>query len=228
MHTTFIPFAGVDVGYSHTKYVFEQSSGAEHHGSFQSLVGELNGRMPSTAGSGRRERVWFWPMSAARTLVTGPDTGNYMRKIAAEADSDFCLSDGYLCLYRTALHHIATEALSRTPSKTAHVTISRLVGGLPLTTLQKHREALKAKMLGVHVLPPQAGYAQEITVDVRAVSVIPQPEGALLYSVDADPDYKLEFGKSRNLVIDVGGGTTDWFRSTGNYGRAEDNVKIQK
>lgn len=111
-------------------------------------------------------------------------------------------------LWQNAKHHGATRGLH----------IEHLVVGLPLNAVFKKARYLREKCLGEHLLPGIApGAASEpIKVFVKEVTVVGQPQGAVVNFSKGRPtggflpDEKL-------LVIDMGGGTFDWFLSLGDY-----------
>jgi plasmid segregation protein ParM len=123
-------------------------------------------------------------------------------------DKEFCLSNVYLALLRGSLSYMKQPK------------IDLLVLGLPLTTYQSHRDALREKMTGGHKIfnPNRAtnpSAPEFMSVEVAAVRVVPQPVGAFFnYSIPRG--IYDEMNQQRNLVLDIGFGTFDWFVADGN------------
>lgn len=122
-------------------------------------------------------------------------------------DKDFALSDSYMARVLGALHYMVAampEGADR---------IDMLVVGLPVNTIEMHKEALAAKMRGTHKLP----FDREVFVE--DVHVFPQPLGAFfnfMYSKDDQNQLRPEELKSQmNLVIDPGFFTFDWLLAKG-------------
>ena len=112
---------------------------------------------------------------------------------------DYSSSDQYLALLRGALHYMLRATGAR------NMVIRYLVVGLPLTTYQARQGALKLRCMGIHHIDASD---EGRTVKVENVLVIPQPQGALM-----------NFGRAmapdcQTLVVDIGGGTTDWLLAT--------------
>lgn len=122
---------------------------------------------------------------------------------------DYCLSDKYMALVRGAFHYMAKHE-----GNPAELVIRHLVVGLPLSTYAEYQPRLQARLLqGDHLLPDPAHPESLRRVTVERVSVIVQPQGALvnfsLYNSSV-------FDEGRwSLVVDAGGGTLDWFLTRG-------------
>lgn len=101
-------------------------------------------------------------------------------------------------LYYMCKHHKVTGSL----------TIERLCVGLPVATYFSHKALLEKETVGTHVVPCPSDHTKTIKVHVKACIVISQPQGAAL-------NYSLKDGigvdKKRIVVLDLGGGTFDWF-----------------
>lgn len=124
---------------------------------------------------------------------------------------EYALSDKYLALLRGALFYMACDAGSA-----REVVIDYLVLGLPLTTYHLHHRQLGQRALGMHVMR-RSTEADAHRVIVRQARVIVQPAGALI-SLGARSG-RMPDGLS--LVIDVGGGTLDWYLTTGSHPNLE-------
>lgn len=122
---------------------------------------------------------------------------------------DYCLSDKYMALMRGAFHYI-----SKHEGNPAELVIRHLVVGLPLNTYAEYQARLQARLLqGEHLLPDPAHPESVRRVTVERVSVIVQPQGALVnYSLNNSSVFD---EASWSLVVDAGGGTLDWFLARG-------------
>lgn len=121
---------------------------------------------------------------------------------------DYCLTPKYKALLKGALYYMALA------EDADHLVIDQVVVGLPLSTFAQHRVALEELVKGEHVMRRSGGGASStVRVTVDSVQAIVQPQGALLHHGVKRGGKMPEGG---TLVVDVGGGTLDWFncRST--------------
>ena len=194
----------VDVGYCNVKYTL----GRAHEGNSQPV---RTGLFPALAPRLAAARVASDPGSqkidgcsvdvAGVEYFVGRDAqynGSNLepRTIAPE----YCTTGKYLALLRGALNEMGEAA-----GGGCAFHIDDLVVGLPLTTFQQYRRQLAMRLEGEHEVRTSAGFTRHFRVG-RA-HVIVQPFGALL-----------NFGVARKgeldgwtLVVDVGGGTLDWY-----------------
>ncbi len=139
------------------------------------------------------------------TYFVGP--GAPQRGSGVEArivGEDYSASDKYLALLRGALHYMAQDAQAGD-----QLVIRRLALGLPLNTYFDACEQLSMRAVGEHVI----GDADtQHTVTVEKVRVIVQPQGAMINFGYRNGGEALD---GLTLVVDVGGGTLDWYLSEG-------------
>jgi plasmid segregation protein ParM len=121
--------------------------------------------------------------------------------------ADYSQSTGYKALFRGALHSIA-----RANAVKGDLTIETLVAGLPLSTIHTHSAALREFIQQPHKMPQPADKDRELTVVIKNAMVMGQPQGALM-------SYQVAKGRidrtATTLVLDMGGGTFDWYLATG-------------
>ncbi len=211
-----IPVAAVDVGYFSTKYTSGRAANRQSSeivvGSIPSICPRVTGEATATAGMS----------SLAGVVVTvnevphfvGPDAS--LRSSGREARAvldDYARSDAYKALFLGALHYICRAALPA-DSKATVIEIKRLVVGLPLNTLFAQTEALRTMVEGAHTIPALPYGNQELQVVVRSCTVVAQPQGAMI-SHGAMSGNAQAFFKQNILVLDIGGGTFDWYLSHG-------------
>jgi plasmid segregation protein ParM len=122
--------------------------------------------------------------------------------------ADYCLSDKYMALLRGALHYISKDV-----GNPAEMLIKHLVVGLPLSTFATYQAKLQARLAGEHLLPDPSQPEAMRRVTVGKVSVIVQPQGALVHH--SLQNSRVVEGSSWSLVVDAGGGTLDWFLARG-------------
>jgi len=199
----------IDVGHFNTKYTLGRGDGADNNQVQRRMFTSLAPRVAKTqvidtTGAPRTaacivgvDGVDYWVGPGAANQASGSEP--------RFVNDDYCLSARYYALMLGALNDIAKEAAA------AHeLLIEQLVLGLPLTTYIKHADALRSRMTGEHRIG-RTGEPVARRVTVKEVSVLVQPHGALM-----------NLGASRfaalsglNLVVDAGGGTTDWFVTRG-------------
>jgi len=108
---------------------------------------------------------------------------------------DFSRGPKYMACVLGALHYIVADSGGGAPIEISHLTV-----GLPLNTYADYRAPLRERLEGSHSLGQHR-------VVIRKVHVLPQPQGALLYHA-AKSSSPMD---GWTLVIDVGGGTLDWY-----------------
>lgn len=211
-----LPNIGIDVGHYATKFTLGRTSGPASLGSTIrtdsiSSVAVSTGPLKELATARRLDGVtlavgnslYFVGKSAPNLL--GPH-GNFRR-----ASDFYCTTDAYKALYRGAQWYIAEQH-----GVTRSLVIEHLVVGLPLNTISNYAATVEANSIGMHELPAPHDASQTITVEVKEVVVVAQPQGAIVNYIESQPHGVVE-DEDLLLVIDMGGGTFDWFVSTGDY-----------
>lgn len=121
---------------------------------------------------------------------------------------DYSQTSDYKAIFLAALFHIARDL-----GVTEKLEIDTLVMGLPLSTVYTHSSALREMAKGMHTIPSPSIKGATMEVVIQHVTVIAQPQGALLahglgHAVTSGADFN-------TLVLDMGGGTFDWFMAKG-------------
>ncbi len=199
---------GIDVGFFSTKF----TTGRIAEGTSRSAI--PTDRFPSVAPFQHVE-----PQTPASAVVgdgvrltvdgvahyVGKDTlleaGGYGMTGFAE---DYSTTTAYKALFRGALYMIA-----KANAVPGDMSIDMLVAGLPMASYDRFRGPLEAFMLEPHVLPHPVVSGAELTVQVLRTRVLGQPQGALV-NHQLSKGVKFRPGQL-NLVLDLGGGTFDWF-----------------
>lgn len=216
MTTVTLPVAAVDVGYFSTKYTSgraqEGAVSMIRTGSIPSICPRVAGEATATAGMSALSGVVVTVNGVPHFV--GPDAS--LRSSGREARAvldDYARSDAYKALFLGALAYICRDALPPN-SEVTTVEIRRLVVGLPLNTLMDQRDALREMVEGTHNVPPLPYGKEPLKVVVRSCTVVAQPQGAMVSHGAASGDAQNLF-KQNILVLDIGGGTFDWYLSHG-------------
>lgn len=205
-----VPFAALDIGYFSVK-------GATHRDEnkrintfvFPSIAPIVRNNQSTYTGLSGMKGVNI--MVGENNYFVGPDAQLTTGKLQLRnTNENYINTDEYKALFLGGLYHIV-EAYRPNLNGVNHITINRLIGGLPLNTIESGKDSVRALMEGEHILPGVLG-KEPITVHVKSASIIPQPQGAL-YSATArrKPEEIADFFSRNLLVLDVGGGTFDWF-----------------
>jgi PRTRC genetic system protein D len=204
-----LPAAGIDVGFFSTKY----SKGRAADGvdilvdQIPSLAPRINGGLQSFSQDHERQGVLI-EVEPGLFHYVGPDAHNTGKSLGTRAAiSNFSEGSAYKALFLGALYFMA-----RHHQVTTTLVIDRLVVGLPLNTVYTHSEALKIMTFGEHTLPHPSLPGAFIKVIVKDAIVVAQPQGALI--THGIRKYGQPSDKS-SLVLDMGGGTFDWYVSDG-------------
>lgn len=120
---------------------------------------------------------------------------------------NFSETPRYKALFLGALHYLFEDSGAQN-----ELVIKELVLGLPLNTYDSASKGLINMAEGEHLLPSGKGPNESRRVTIEHVSVIFQPQGALLSHGINNPG---TFKKGWVLVVDAGGGTLDWFVTNG-------------
>jgi len=207
-----IPVAAIDVGYFATKFTTGRDS-----------KGEINtGKIPSICPIIFQEALPTTGMSALsgvtikvkdQMFFVGPDAAlRSSGRDARTVNENFARTDTYRALFLGALHYMCREFCKDSPETTS-IEIKRLVVGLPLNTLLSERSALREWVEGGHNIGEMPWGKTPVKVTIRSCTVVAQPQGALLsYAAQRQTGNSSE---ENSLVLDMGGGTFDWFLTHG-------------
>jgi plasmid segregation protein ParM len=198
---------GIDVGFFATKYTTGRIAGGNARaaiptGQFPSVAPFQHVDAPASAdAAGDGVRLTVDGVSHYIGRDTLLEAGGWGMTGFAE---DWSTSTAYKALFRGALYQVA-----RANSVAGELVIEMLVAGLPITSCQAYRGRLETFILEPHRLPHPASADRELTVRVLHTRVMGQPQGALV-------NHQLSRGArfkpgQMNLVLDLGGGTFDWF-----------------
>lgn len=208
-----IPASAVDVGYFSNKFALHRQVVGEkteiHCASFLSVCPQVLERTSSQQLGGIGEPIGVSVQIDGQLYFVGPDA--YLRGDYSDTRSvieNYAASDQYRALVKGALYYIAQHHLSN------HADINRLVinyvgCGLPMTTIDVAKQDVLDAVNGDHHLPPLPGRTESLLVTVKNTLIIPQPQGALLnMAYQAGSTSAID---ESILVVDLGGGTLDWF-----------------
>lgn len=186
----------IDVGYSWTKYVVEGSRADQIRcRAFPSVAPRASGRDLALDGLTRRQTVPITVDGVA--FEVGPEAPLVQEVVQAlPHDNRYIYTPEYLALLRGALRLMHVD----------HVDL--LVVGLPVALFGPQREALEARLVGVH----DVGGGVELPV--RAVKVLAQPVGAL-FSATIEHASLQHLQRARLLLVDAGWRTCDWVVTSG-------------
>lgn len=199
----------IDVGHFSTKYTVSRRDGGDNNQiqtrMFTSVAPRVARTQAIDATGATRTAACIVGVNGVDYWV-GPGAANQASGSEPRfVNEDYCLSPRYYALMLGALNDMAQHEEAE-----HELVIEQLVLGLPLTTFLKHADALRSRMTGEHRIG-RTGEPVLRRVTIKEVSVLVQPHGALM-----------ALGASRfaalsglNLVIDAGGGTTDWFVTRG-------------
>lgn len=199
---------GIDVGFFSTKFTTGRtaegvSRSAVPADQFPSIAPFQHVDAQGPADTARRDGVRVIVDGVAHYV--GKDTllesGGFGTTAVAP---DYSTTTAYKALFRGALHMIA-----RANDAQGDLVIEMLVGGLPMASYDEFKGHLEAFMLGPHVMPHPADRNRELTVTISRAKVLGQPQGSL---VNHQLSRGVKFSPGQmNLVLDLGGGTFDWF-----------------
>lgn len=208
-----IPAAGIDVGYFSNKFVLgskkENGSAVLICDSFVSVCPHVSKTRASSTLGGIREAEGITVEVDGALHFVGPDAN--LRGDSTDTRAvlpNYAASSEYRALVKGALYYIASNNLAEYPNIN-RLDINIMGCGLPMTTIDTAQPDVLKAVNGVHKLPPLPGRTEELTVNVKGCLIIPQPQGALINHASlAGSTAAIE---DNILVVDMGGGTLDWF-----------------
>lgn len=210
-----IPAAGIDIGFFSTKFSLGETLGQSGSqivvDQFHSLAAQLSRpalpQLPNSADlDAAVVTVQGVPYGVGKGVLSllGP-TGQ-----VRAPSHDYCKSPAYHALLLGALFYIAKGAQC-----TGDLAIETLTLGLPLNTVYDHSEFVQALATGEHIVPAFGRPDATMKVIVQNAVVIAQPQGAIVnYTSGLKRNVKAD---EMCLVLDMGGGTFDWFVCAGDY-----------
>jgi plasmid segregation protein ParM len=186
----------IDVGYSWTKYVVEGARADQIRcRAFPSIAPRASGRDLALDGLTRRQTVPI-PVDGV-VFEVGPEAPLVQDVVQALPHHNrYIYTPEYLALVRGALRLMHVD----------HVDL--LVVGLPVALFGPQREALEARLAGVHDL------GGGLMIPVSAVKVLAQPVGALFSATIEHPALQ-HLQRARLLLVDAGWRTFDWVVTSG-------------
>ncbi len=215
---TIIPAAGIDVGFFATKFTCGRSAGAGTGTGEGRLGAIVTDQFPSLSPRQISMDLKLPNVDAVDAVeieiepnvshLVGKDIVKLTHGFGTTAvTADYSRSTGYKALFRGALHSIA-----RANAVKGDMTIETVVAGLPLSTVLTHAAELRDFMQQPHVMQHPADKDRQITVTIKNAMVMGQPQGALM-------SYQVAKGRldrsATTLVLDMGGGTFDWYVAVG-------------
>lgn len=208
---TTLPAIGIDVGFFSTKFTTgrrDKRNQTVEVIQFPSVAPRISGSMKSITATDRLSGVLVEVEPGALHFV-GVDVYQVAPTTGARAVTpDYSQSSDYKALFLGALHYIAKEQGAK-----ESLQIDTLVAGLPLSTVYTHANELAAFIKGEHKVPHPLNTDLVLPVHVLNAIVIAQPQGTLVaHGVDATSNSHPDFN---TLVLDMGGGTFDWFMAKG-------------
>lgn len=213
MQTTQAPYiinnAAIDIGYFSTKIASKGKSDLNVL-AFPSQCARVQGSQIISVGMTALAGVNV-DVDGSSYFV-GPDSSLQTKGRESRTISEnFVETPEYMALYKGALHYVLRDFSSKVKGSNK-VSIRRLVAGLPLNTFSEKKEKVRALLEGIHSIPsPEGGHVE---IEVKSVTVIPQPQGAMVNAGASLPSNKMQDFYSQNLlIVDLGGGTCDWLLS---------------
>lgn len=206
--TTKLRAIGIDVGFHSTKFTTGRvSEGVTRDAiptdQFPSVAPEVVARSGGPSGTAPTDGVRI--LVDGVTHFVGKDTlleagGSWMTAVTPS----YSESTSYKALFKGALYAIAKANDAR-----GDVEIDMVVGGLPMASYADHKAKLEVFMAGEHEVPSPMAPDKTIKVRVKRAKVLGQPQGAL---INHQLSKGVAFAKDQlTLVLDLGGGTFDWY-----------------
>ncbi|MBU0588323.1 MAG: hypothetical protein KJ852_04155 [Gammaproteobacteria bacterium] len=206
-----LPATAIDVGFFSTKQTLGRQANKDSSeilvAQFPSIAPRITGGLQSFSLGAEHEGVLLEVEPGVHHYV-GKDVLNTSNSFGTRAVvSNFSESASYKALFLGALFYLA-----RHQKVGSTLIIKMLAVGLPMSTIFSHSKSLQMLVTGEHTIPHPSNPGSFIQVVVQNAMVVAQPQGALInHGVS-------KYGKPsdmNSLVLDMGGGTFDWFVSKG-------------
>lgn len=197
-----VDHVGLDVGFGQTKCVFDGGAGKTSTVIFPSVAGRPDKKaLDHIQGHGPDG---FSISLAGTEFFVGKDSSLFGAVRGSQGfREDYSETLEYKAFHLGALCYVAKAHGSN------RIRIQSLCIGLPLQTWSSHHTALRAMAQGEHTIEASGTAFQ---VNVKEVHVIAQPQGTLFAQ---SLHGQAILGNQTSLVVDMGGGTTDWFTASG-------------
>lgn len=206
-----IPEAGIDVGFFSTKLTVGTGKDGVGAVILTDIFPSWAVRTSMATTIGQASQLGFKSVDGVTVEVEGIQY--FVGKSALNASSgvgierspneNYSQTPEYRALFLGALYYIAAHHKAN-----GSLTIESLCVGLPVATFGNYRKALAAMSTGTHVIPCPSDHAKTIKVHIKKCNVVVQPQGAAI-SYGLINGTRLE--EQRVVVLDMGGGTFDWF-----------------
>ncbi|MEQ6436353.1 ParM/StbA family protein [Comamonas sp. w2-DMI] len=208
--TPVIPNSASDIGFFTTKLAAMGSNGQPEFFSFPSQPARVQSAQIVSTGMSSLAGVNVTVDDSL--FFVGPDSALHTKGRESRTISEnFAKTSEYKALFLGSLHYLL-RIHSKTVGDSNKVDIRRLVVGLPLNTFMEMKQYIREIFEGKHKVPSTIKHNETVEVHVKSVTVIPQPQGALISSgvKITEKAAMAEYYSQNILVIDLGGGTCDW------------------
>lgn len=210
-----IPAAGIDIGFFSTKFTLGTRTGPS--GS-EIAVDQFPSIAPTSPHKTLPRLGNTTALDAVIVNVEGLDycvgksvfsMGSSMGGMRA-ASENYSKTPAYRALLLGAFYYMAKHHGS-----TGNLVIQHLTLGLPLDTVFDHADFVKGMAEGEHMIPCPKDPEKVIKIKVNNVIVVAQPQGAMV-NYTSGLARKIR-SHEQSLVLDMGGGTFDWFICNGDF-----------
>lgn len=211
--TPVIDNAAIDIGFFTTKLVVKGDDGKPSFFSFPSQPARVQTEQIVSTGMNTLSGVNV--TTDESLFFVGPDSPLHTKGRESRTISEnFAKTAEYKALFLGALYYLIRKS-GKNVADSEKVNIRRLVVGLPLNTFMEMRQSVRELFEGAHNIPTPASKHGNLEVVVKSVTVIPQPQGALVCSGAklGNQQEMADYYAQNILVVDLGGGTCDWLLS---------------
>ena len=208
-----IPNSALDIGFFSVKGASKRvSSGKIASFCIPSQIARVTGRASVSMGMDSLSGVYL--EEEGNCYFVGSDAAlQSSARQTRTITENFVESTDYKILFLAGLHYILRDHQHQL-GKNNKVEIKRLIMGLPLNTVKEYSDKVREMFEGIHRVPSPTD-SGEVEVIVRSIAVIPQPQGAMVIAGSKRNKQELQSFFGQNiLVLDLGGGTFDWFLVT--------------